>query len=177
MCELALTFLTSLVPVSWGSECKSCTTLHGVGSVPQIKPAHSESTDWSVRYVHGTGHFVSLQSKKCATLQCFQYQPTTPSWNDIKVTQGHYMIIAVNMSWDTACQWGKLWRDRKWCLFFHLCKTGNEHLLLSEMKKIFLWLNGTLLLLLWFSTWSFFEREIINFQIIPAHRCVIYLPS
>ena len=160
-------------PISWGSECKNRAT-------PQCgKCSPNQSSQlrkyWPVSQTH-----VHSRTFCQPTAQVMCNSPaflvSTPQ-NYIIVTQGHYVQIAVNISWDTACLCGKLWRDRKWCLLFPLSKLGNEHLPLLEIKKIFLWSKATLLPLLWFSTSSFLENGIINFKIIPAHRCVIYSPS
>lgn len=114
-----------------------------------------------------------------APVQLFQFAGINVGWypfchqNDIVITQGRYVLVTMYISWDTECLWGKICWDRNWCFIF---KLEREHLLLLEMEKIFLWLNGTSSPLLWFSTSSFLEKGIINFKIIPAHRYVIYSP-
>lgn len=132
-----------------------------------------EGTDTCPRHTHRTGDCVSLKHGSCATLPVCWYQSTICHQNDIVITQGRYVLVTMYISWNTECLWGKICWDRNWCFIF---KSESEHLLLLEMEKIFLWLNGTSLPLLWFSTSSFLEKGIINFKIIPAHRYVIYSP-
>lgn len=145
---------------------------------PHLLEKHSPGQNgqlWRYWFVPGTrtGGCVSLKHGYWATLPLCWHQSTISHQDDIVKTQGCYGFVTTRISWDAACLWGKICWDRNWCFIF---KLESEHLPLLEMEKIFLWLNGTSLPLLWFSTSSFLEKGIINFKIIPAHRYVIYSP-
>lgn len=83
---------------------------------------------------HMQGAFCQSAAQVKCNFSVVLVSPRTPQ-NDISVTQGHCVLIDVNISWEIACLGEKLWKDRQGWLLFRLCKLGKKHLPLLEMEK------------------------------------------